>query len=140
MRMVIPEHLKCINFYLKGVTILLWGLFVSILVWIFSYLYQSESHWDKFVSVTMSVFAGNIGFTFINSIYIKPWQQFEIKYFISAITVIVSGVGFFFGLQLLNLIKGDDGYLTNLIGVVCSIYYLSIFYFPQFVIKWWDRT
>lgn len=124
------EHLCDRRFYLKGISIYLWCMFTSIYVWAFSYLYASDSHWDKFVSVAVSVIAGNVGFTYVHSIYSKPLSKFDTKHFWVALVVLISGIGVLSISYLLSQIDKTSGYLTTFLYALFIVYFWAVFYTP----------
>ncbi|HHP0452254.1 TPA: hypothetical protein ACRZZH_005183 [Vibrio harveyi] len=134
------RHLRDKRFYLKGVSIFLWCMFTSIYVWAFSYLYASDSHWDKFVSVAVSVIAGNIGFTYVYGIYIKPWTDFDTKHFWVALGVLISGSGVLWVAYLLTFNIQSCKYLTGFLYSLIILYFWSVFYFPAMFLSRKKRT
>ncbi len=134
------KHLFDRRFYLKGISIFLWCMFTSIYVWAFSYLYASDSHWHKFVSIAVSVIAGNVGFTYVHSIYSKPWSKFDTKHFWVALGVLISGVGVLAVSYLLSQVDKSSNYLTTFLYALFIGYFWAVFYIPAIFLTSKNRT
>lgn len=134
------KHLSDRRFYLKGISIFLWCMFTSIYVWAFSYLYASDSHWHKFVSIAVSVIAGNVGFTYVHSIYSKPWSKFDTKHFWVALGVLISGVGVLAVSYLLSQVDKSSSYLTTFLYALFIGYFWAVFYIPAIFLTSKNRT
>lgn len=130
------SHLKELNFWLKGVTIVLWSLYLSVYIWLFSYLMGSPEHLDKFVSIAVSVLCGGIGFTYIYNIYNTPVKLFNLKNFYAALSILLIFVCIVLTLWVYKFSNASsepvlDTYFAGLVVV----YLISMFFAPTYILS-----
>jgi hypothetical protein len=130
------SHLKNSNYWFKGASILLWSLYLSIYIWLFSYLMNSPEHMDKFIAVAVSVLGGGIGFTYISNIYNTPVDKFNIKNFYAALSILAIFSCLVWALWVYKLTKaGESPVLTTYFAALIVVYIISIFTAPTYILS-----
>lgn len=130
------EHFKDAKYWLKGITIILWSLYLSIYIWIFSYLMNSPAHLDKFVSVAVSVLVGSIGFSYISNIYNFPFKEFNIRNFYAALSIFVIFACLAWTLWVYKLANGsNEPEITKYFAGLVVFYIVSIFVAPTYILS-----
>jgi hypothetical protein len=130
------SHLKEPNYWFKCASIILWSLYLSIYIWLFSYLMNSPDHMNKFVGVAVSVLGGGVGFTYITNIYNTPVTQFNMKNFYAALSILV-----FFGFIVWSLWVyqfgngNNEPVLTTYFAGLIVIYIISLFVAPTYILS-----
>ena len=132
------SHLNNSKFWFKTISIILWSLYLSIYIWLFSYLMESDSHLDKFISVAVSVLIGGLGFNYISNIYNTPFVKFNNKSFYSALTIFAIFGAAIWAIWIYVMFPIDEKSFFSMkkytAGLV-FVYFITMFLVPIYILS-----
>tara|TARA_B100001996_G_C18163141_1_gene401415 strand:- start:79 stop:483 length:405 start_codon:yes stop_codon:yes gene_type:complete len=130
------KHLRQKGFWFKVGSILLWSFHLTIYVWLFSYLQNSENHIERFVSTGVAVLIGGAGFAYLTNLYNTSIEQFNELDFWAALfpAVLYLALALLFSVYFYSDAHKSE-YATELAAVIAVVYIIGMFALPTCVFR-----
>lgn len=116
------------RYWAKFFAIFIWCIVICTYIWFFSYLGgEHPTAWENWFKIAISVVVGSIGISYLEKLYIVPYEQFSLQPLLSIIMMVVGFVGVVIGILIFEGFK--ESWYMQVVGLIYTVIcFLAFFY------------
>lgn len=114
------------RYWAKFFAIAIWSMVICTYIWFFSYLGGSNpTPGEKWIQISISVIIGGVGLSYLEKLYIVPYERFSFKPIFSILMIVFGAAGIIMGLGIYEELK--ETFAWQVAGAVYTMFCFAAF-------------